>query len=345
MRNRTAAVSLFAWMCAACSSSSDPVADSLDGGAITDAATPVDGTVEPTNDAGAVDGGREPPSGEGAWTTGTAARTSRSELAVAELDGRIYVAGGFGGLSVFEAYEVATGEWTTLRDLPADRDHPSLAALRGRIHLMGGRSSETFAYDPAMDEWEPRASLVLERYAAAAVTLSDAIYLVGGTGPNERVMQRYDPDEDRWMERASLSAVRDHVAAVVLEGEIYVLGGRPGLGALRTVEIYDPIANAFRPGPSMRDVRSGFGAAVIDGRIYAAGGEVLELPNFYASNTAEVFDPRTGEWSYVAPLPTPLHGFGAAAYGDRLYVFGGASAPASATPRPDQVYVFDPWGS
>lgn len=59
----------------------------------------------------AADGGKggagaqaEDPVGPGSWSTGMAMPTIRTELAVAELGGKIYVAGGFGGLDAFEAY-------------------------------------------------------------------------------------------------------------------------------------------------------------------------------------------------------------------------------------------------
>ena len=47
--------------------------------------------------------------------------TIRTELAVAELDGQIYVAGGLGGLTAFEAYDPKTDTWTARAALPMVR--------------------------------------------------------------------------------------------------------------------------------------------------------------------------------------------------------------------------------
>src|SRR3954471_1316823 len=80
---------------------------------------PVDGSTSmPPSDAG----GAVPSS----WTEGATMPTVRTELAAAELEGKIYVAGGYGGLHAFEAYDPKGDTWTKLKDMPVDREHPSL---------------------------------------------------------------------------------------------------------------------------------------------------------------------------------------------------------------------------
>lgn len=300
----------------------------------------------PPPDAGAIrDAGATttaPPEGLGSWSRGTLIPTARTELAVALLDGKIYVAGGYGGLTAFEAYDPASDTWEKLKPLPAGREHPSLAALDGIVYLTGGNASETYAYDAKAATWTPRKSLLFARYAAAAVALDGALYLLGGTGPSAEVVQKYDPKADTWTARASLSMVRDHIAAVALNGKIYALGGRPGRGAVYdSVEIYDPIADRFDPGPKMLEGRSGFGAAVVNGKIYVAGGEVLVDP-FSVRDTAEGLDPTTGVWTFKATLPTPLHGTGAVGALGKMFLFGGATMPASATVRAGGVNILTP---
>ena len=41
-------------------------------------------------------------------------------------------------------------------------------------------------------------------------------------------------------------------------------------------------------------------------------------------NENEAYDLKTGKWLTLKPMPTGLHGFGAAAIGDRLHVATGA---------------------
>jgi len=45
--------------------------------------------------------------GSGRWTTGTPMSSSRTEVAVAEVNGKIYVVGGFGGERELEIYDHA----------------------------------------------------------------------------------------------------------------------------------------------------------------------------------------------------------------------------------------------
>jgi N-acetylneuraminic acid mutarotase len=277
------------------------------------------------------------------WSTGMVMPTIRTELAVAEHGGRIYVAGGYGGPSAFEGYDPDSNAWVQLADLPVPLDHPSLAAGGGLIYLTGGDGAALYSYDPAKDEWVDRPPMIYPRYAAAMVALGDELFVIGGTGPADTVLQRYNRLSGEWSEGAELSVTRDHVAAVVRDGKIYALGGRAGLGVMHTsVEIYDPVANTWTPGTAMQESRSGFGAAVIGGQIYVAGGEVLELPAFSVRDTVERFDPAAGQWHFEAPLPSPLHGIGATTWDGRFLIFGGASEPAAADPRTGIVHIYGP---
>jgi Kelch motif len=87
--------------------------------------------------SGGSDAGYTPPSG---WTTGATMPTIRTELAAAELDSKIYVAGGYGGLHAFEAYDPHKDEWATLKDMqsisnipPSERDAATLRPYGGRL--------------------------------------------------------------------------------------------------------------------------------------------------------------------------------------------------------------------
>src|SRR5689334_22321409 len=69
----------------------------------------------------------------GSWASGPPLPTPRGEVAGAVLDGRLYVAGGFGPdrmqVPTFEAFDPAMHAWTELAPLPAARDHAVLTAL------------------------------------------------------------------------------------------------------------------------------------------------------------------------------------------------------------------------
>src|SRR5262249_47099148 len=61
------------------------------------------------------------------------------------------------------------------------------------------------------------------------------------------------------------------------------------------------------------------GAACADGRLYVAGG----IAQLAASPAFQVYDPASGSWRSLAPLPEPRHHFGMAALAGRIYVSGG----------------------
>lgn len=276
------------------------------------------------------------------WREGTPMPTARTELAVARLGERIYVAGGYGGQTAFESYAPESDTWDIHASLPVTTEHPSLAALAGLLYLTGAGQTGLFAYDPASDAWTTRASPPDARHAAAAVALDGGLYLLGGTGADPLKVMHYDPATDMWSLRGELDMVRDHLTVVVQGGLLYVLGGRPGVGeAYTSVVVYDPSDQSLSSAPSLLEGRSGFGAAAVGPWICVAGGEVLVQP-FFARDTAECLDPQSGSWHFVDPLPVPLHGVGAVGYDGRMYLFGGAQRAASATPRAGGVYILEP---
>src|ERR687897_1364984 len=85
---------------------------------------------------------------EGPWTRAAPMPTSRSEVAAAALDGRIYVAGGiaqWGTSPAFEAYDPATDRWEELPPLPKAVHHLAAAATDDRIYVTGGYTNLLFS--------------------------------------------------------------------------------------------------------------------------------------------------------------------------------------------------------
>ncbi len=283
----------------------------------------------------------------GRWRAGATQTPARSEMPAAVLDDLIYVPGGFGGESVFQAYDPAQDEWIDLAPLPAGRHHLMTAALDGKVYVFGGAAAGAwvptpiaFGYDPANNSWATLAAMPEPRMSGVAVALGDKIYIVGGVGVSSALLE-YDPRADSWRSLAALRQPREHVAAAVLNSEIYVLGGRwGGVGELSSVEIYDPANNMWRDGPPLLQPHAGFSAAVLRGHLLAAGGEILFTGS--ATLTAfEIFDPQTQTWSAAPDLPYPIHGVAAAVVGDGFYLLGGSSR-AGAIDNMGRVMIYYP---
>jgi N-acetylneuraminic acid mutarotase len=283
----------------------------------------------------------------GAWQGGTGQTPARSEMPAAVLNGLIYVPGGFGGETVFQAYDPGAELWIDLAPFPEGRHHLMAASADGKIFVFGGAAADSweatstvFAYDPATAAWSEAALLPEPRMSGVAVTLNDKIYIVGGVGGTQDLLE-YDPTADSWRALAPLGQAREHLAATTVGGLLYALGGRwAGVGELTSVEIYDPATNTWRAGPSLLRPHSGFGAAVIRNQIVVAGGEIVMNGNQTLAAVA-VFDPQTQLWSAAPDMPVPLHGLAVAAVEDRLYLLGGSSR-AGAIENEGRVLVYAP---
>jgi len=66
--------------------------------------------------------------------------------------------------------------------------------------------------------------------------------------------------------------------------------------------------------------RSGGAGVLYKDLVIVLGGEADK--NTYNEN--EAYDLKTGKWLTLKPMPSGLHGFGAAAIGNQLYVATGA---------------------
>src|SRR5262245_65230628 len=74
----------------------------------------------------------------GRWTSGAAMPWARTEVAIAELGGKVYVAGGFGGERELEIYDPVANRWSRGAPIPREVHHAGLVGLNGKLYLVGG---------------------------------------------------------------------------------------------------------------------------------------------------------------------------------------------------------------
>ena len=167
------------------------------------------------------------------------------------------------------------------------------------------------------------------RVAGMAVSLTDYIYVVGGSSdrfykqPFSSLL-RYDPVVDEWKEMTPLLEDRDHVAAVAYDGKIYAFGGRLNKD-YNSMEIYDPATDTWTPGPNMRFPRAGHGAVVIGNLVFIVGGEQIGVFPEQIVNSVEVYNPHFNQWVKVFDMPLGLHGIPTASVDGVLFILGGSS--------------------
>lgn len=297
----------------------------------------------------------------GTWTTAASAPTKRTEVAAAELGGKIYVVGGFSEPSLqnvlkfaisndVEVYDPVSNTWSTTTPLPEGRHHAGIASLDGFLYVIGGftkaflsiwhATSTVYQYNPTTEEWRELAPMPSARGALGVTVYQNRIYAMGGYDGkhNSGAVEIFDPKTNTWSSAASMPTPRDHLAVVTAGSRIYTIGGRPDLDYhhnMDVVEEYDPNANQWRTRANLPTARSGITAGVIDGWIYVFGGESGE--GTFATN--EAYNPATNQWLSMAPMPTARHGLGSAVVEGRLYVISGGPTPGGSFSQVNEVFT------
>ena len=157
--------------------------------------------------------------------------------AAAEIDGLVYVLGGYDPNSdkVFDSmqsFDPATGVWTTLAPLPTPLIWPEAVVLDGKIWVFGGLDGgwgfnlNMYVYDPAGGSWSLRMGPAIPRFEGAGLVLDGRIYLFGGNaGGYLASAEVYDPDSDSWSSVPVLPFPLARMGATEYGGKAYLIGG------------------------------------------------------------------------------------------------------------------------
>jgi hypothetical protein len=220
---------------------------------------------------------------------------------VAELDHRLYVAGGY----------TANGtEWVA----------------SARVWSLG-LGDTTWREEPPLPE--PRAAHALVRIKD---TLIAAGGVVGGSPTASTVVFRLGAG---WQAGPPLARAREHLAAAVARGRAYVIAGRVGGDNFTDVESWDGVDPAgWQREPALNDSRGGIGADSIGDTPCVAGGEQAR------GTIASIECLRGGVWTRVARLTHPRHGIAVVATGAQLRVIGGGRRPGLTVSADHEVFVF-----
>jgi N-acetylneuraminic acid mutarotase len=291
------------------------------------------------------------------WRIMADMRKGRGDPGVVVFENNIYVIGGYfspgyGYVDSLEIYEPLSDTWQIRYGIPVTKSDFMSASVGDGIYIIGGWNEDreelglnpvlgdNQKYDPVLDTWIIRTSMITPVSGAGVVVMNDAIYIIGGNDGNNatRDVQIYDPYTNSWSLGTPLPETRAELGAVVLGGKIFAIGG-VSAGTLNTVEIYDPALDNWSDGPALPEPRASMAVAVRDGKIYVVGGtDDWGTPNI--KDTAFVYEPGTGMWSTTTSLPTARWATEAAVIGDLIYVIGGVGE--SGAGNANEAYPFDP---
>lgn len=290
----------------------------------------------------------------GTWEILPPTPTARTEVAVVNHQGKIYLIGGFtpkGISDQVEVYDPKAKSWSTVAPLPYPRHHTTAVSTNGRIYVIGGFSSgmwtpvkSVYAYDAAKNEWTELAPMPTGRGALAAGVIDGKIYAVGGALKkffrlrNTNANEVYDPETNTWEKLAPIPTPRDHLTVTVAHGLLFAIGGRVNVNYnqnLNANEVYDPKSNQWKARAPLPTARSGITSQYVNGKIYVFGGESGEG----TFNENEGYDPKTNQWQTMPPMPKSCHGLGSAVVNGAIHLLNGGPHPGGGGSKYHQVFT------
>jgi N-acetylneuraminic acid mutarotase len=270
-----------------------------------------------------------------------------SETGVAELNGKIYVIGGYPWdrktVATVQMYDSETDKWQTVAPLPVPLNHVMAAGANGKIYVIGGQTTESsepakagfvntvYEYDAATNRWTTRAPMPTRRGGGAAAVADGKIYVVGGRPPGGADFAVYDPRADKWTTLPNLPTQRNHLAADAINGKIYVIGGRfeGGFRSERSdaVEVFDPKTNQWSKRRPMLRPRGGVNGIAANGCFHLFGGEGNAEHPYGIYPDHDYYNPVTDTWHRLENMPIAVHGVtGMAFIKGLIHVPGGGTA-------------------
>jgi len=206
--------------------------------------------------------------------------------AAVELNGFIYVFGGFDGTNVLDTtwiYDEVNDVWFQGANMPSPRFGPAVAADGAEIRVLGGArglslaeadSDTVWRYVPSSDSWfQPSGTPIpMGRYRSIILPNGDIHVLGGGFDGNNHCVFNFRVHN--YFCRPQIPfGITD--AAVVTDGvHIYVAGGAgPAPRTAGRLQIFDTVSRTWSSGPAMPgpglDNTSG---VIANGTLYVVGG-------------------------------------------------------------------------
>jgi len=149
-------------------------------------------------------------------------------------------------------------------------------------------------------------NMIVARCQHTATVLADGRVLIfGGGAEDEPAAEIYDPGTGSFSTLNFPATMRTgHTATLLTSGKVLIAGGLADTEAL----LFDPSTNSLQKVGNMVQPRTGHTATLLsDGKVLIVGGATTVSsaqlgPADVPLNTAEVFDPQTGQFTAVGSL-------------------------------------------
>jgi N-acetylneuraminic acid mutarotase len=244
-----------------------------------------------------------------------------------------------------------TGKDQVVGSLPAPVSNAAAAVIRGRLTVFGGspgHSSRTVQTIRPPHGGRAQNALPGPRAGAAAVTVGDTTYLVGGgrSGhPDPAILATKDGAHFRTA--AQLAVPVMYASAVAWAGQLLVAGGMTAKGRTDAIQLVNPRTKQARViGRLPRPVAAG-SMFLLDDQVVFAGGSLAgnagqDAASASVSNALLTIDPRTGGVRAAGTLPMPVAHAASAVVGHTAYLIGGTDG-ARSVPQVTQLRATSTW--
>ena len=195
--------------------------------------------------------------------------------------------------------------------------HSIVACLRPAFSILGRRialpllllAAGPLLVQPCAAQsgtWTETGSLVTARGEHTATLLTNGKVLVAG-GYNAGYLasaELYDPVTGTWTVTGNLADARvGHTATLLTNGQVLVAAGYSGAG-IASAELYDPTSGTWTETGSLANAPWSHTATLLpNGQVLVVGGTSSDFP-YYASESAELYDPASGTWTETGSLVT-----------------------------------------
>jgi N-acetylneuraminic acid mutarotase len=203
--------------------------------------------------------------------------------------------------------------------------------LTGSSEASAQATKQTEYFDTALHVWNNGPPLPFAVHHAMLVTYKNQLWLIGGflTSPTNLEAAASNKvlilKNGHWTSGPSLHHARAAGAAVVVGNKIVVFGGRTGgkvEAEVKPTEVFD--GKSWHDAASIPFPGDHLGAVSDGTYAYAIGGR--NLKSSANNNHLQRFDPVTGQWSQLTPLPVANSDMGVVYVDGQIVTFGGENA-------------------
>ena len=236
---------------------------------------------------------------------------------------------------------------------PWNRENSSAAFANGTLYLLGGDGTALIdSCNPSTGEfYEPNFPINdggIYAYISGGVSgaINGKFYVVDGGFyvPLTGSVYAYDPGSNMWAKKNGTDpAPRMYATGGQWNDKVVVYGGMVEDGSVvATATVYDPLADTFTAYANSNPNLSIFETSVVlNDKLYVIGGRPDPADAETLSKKVSILDLNNGAWSTGADMPVAIERAAAAAYNNKIYLFGGID-----NVDPDyineKVYIYDP---